>query len=180
MRVDVELRVRLKVPDVTALTARNALQRRLGHGEALVDLERADYWRLGLEAQDEEAALELATELAEKTNLFVNPNKHTYRVRPLGSTAGGQASSGPPFRINVLVTSPEDPEGAAACAALRGRLGYGDRVVEVACGVLWTLTVNAGSLSEAERLAREMAITERIDRGLLVNPHYQDVAVSPA
>jgi len=179
MRVDVELRVRLKIPDVTALTARSALQRRLGHAETLLDLERADYWRLSLEAADEQAALGLAKQLAEKTNLFVNPNKHTYSLWSATAAEGGP-SSGPPFRINVLVTSPEDSQGEAACAALRGRLGYGDRVLDVASGVLWTLTINADDLAQAEHLAREMTVTERIDRGLLVNPHYQDFAIAAA
>lgn len=182
MRVDVELRVRLKIPDVTALTAKSALQRRLGHAEALADLERADYWRLSLEAQDEEAALALGAELAEKTNLFVNPNKHTYSVSPAGCAKAGarEAGSTPPFSINVLVTSPEDALGQSARAALQGRLGYAGRVLDVASGVLWTLTINANDEAEAERLARQMTVTERIDQGLLVNPHYQDFAIAPA
>ncbi len=182
MRTDIELRVHLKIPDVTALTAKHALQRSLGYDEWLVDLERADYWRLALEADSEQAALDLARELAERTNLFANPNKHAYQATRAGdgAAAAQDPAPSPPFRINVLVTSPADTSGAAACRALQGRLGYKGRVHEVTSGTLWTLTLNTTDREHAEQLAREMTVTDRIDRGLLCNPHYQDFVITSA
>ena len=47
-----ELAVSLKIPDVTALTAANAIRRRLGYADELVRLERADYYRLDLNVAD--------------------------------------------------------------------------------------------------------------------------------
>jgi hypothetical protein len=77
----------------------------------------------------------------------------------------------------VLVTSPEDTSGDEACAALQGRLGYGTKVAGIARGTLWTLLLKADNADAARRIAEEIAITRRLDRGLLVNPHYQECAI---
>ena len=50
--ITVELVVRLKIPDVTALTAANAIRRRLGYADRLLELQRADYYRLELDVPD--------------------------------------------------------------------------------------------------------------------------------
>ncbi|MFW6156334.1 MAG: phosphoribosylformylglycinamidine synthase subunit PurS, partial [Armatimonadota bacterium] len=77
----VELVVGLKIPDVTALTAGNAIRRRLGYEDVLSSLERADYYRIEIDVDDREKAEAIAREIAEDTNLFVNPNKHTYHIQ---------------------------------------------------------------------------------------------------
>ncbi len=168
----VELTVELKIPDVTALTASNALRRRLGYQDTLIELKRADYYRLGLNVADEQAALALATELAEQTNLFVNPNKHRYSV-----TAGSGQSADPRpdglWTINVLVTDPDSGAGSGVLAALQGRLGYADRVVDVVAGNLWILTLQAESREQAEQVAEKLAVTVSREQGLLLNPHFQ-------
>ncbi len=184
--VDVELLVRLRIPDVVALTARNALQRRMGYADTLADLQRADYWKLTLNVASPEDALALATDLAENTNLFVNPNKHSYTVavvpRELRAAAATTAhrSSAPssgPFEVRVLITSPDDAGGQQACQALQGRLGYGDKVADVRKGTLWTLFISTAHAEQARCIAEEMTITRRIDRGLLLNPHYQECEI---
>ena len=184
--VDVELLVRLRIPDVVALTARNALQRRMGYAGVLADLKRADYWKLTLNVASPQKALELATQLAENTALFVNPNKHSYSVavvprelRAAAATAGGKAAqrSDGPFAVRVLVTSPDDAGGEQACRALQDRLGFGDRVAAVQRGTLWLLSIIADSAAEARRIAEEMTITRRMDQGLLLNPHYQECEI---
>lgn len=168
---DVALLVRLKIPDVTALTAANALRRSLGYKQ-LKSLVRADYYRLTLNVDCPTAALELATELAEKTNLFVNPNKHAYEVRPdiHEAAAEGQVA-------RVLVTDPHDGSAEGMLAALQGRLGYGDKVAGITRGLLWTMNLDCGSSDEAKQLAAEMAETKTLEKGLLVNPHFQEFEV---
>jgi hypothetical protein len=171
----VELLVRLKIPDVTALTAANSLRRRMGYADVLERLQRADYYRLGLNAATVEEALALAKELAEDTNLFVNPNKHVYELRL--PEAAGEPTAAPAQEVEVLVTDPNDGSAQGALSALQGRLGYGDRVASLTKGVLWLMDLRAPDHESAKALAREMAVTERIDRGLLVNPHFQECTV---
>jgi phosphoribosylformylglycinamidine (FGAM) synthase PurS component len=174
--VEIELLVRLKIPDVTALTAANSLRRRMGYENTLVELRRADYYRIGLDVDSVEEAGELATELAEQTNLFVNPNKHVYELREPGASMAGSAGNGA-HDIEVLVTDPNDGSAEAALAALQGRLGYGDKVSSLVKGLLWVLSLRADDRDAAKALAEEIALTRRIDQGLLVNPHFQECAI---
>jgi phosphoribosylformylglycinamidine (FGAM) synthase PurS component len=167
----VSLLVRLKIPDVTALTAANALRRSMGYHQ-LKSLQRADYYGLVLNVDTPAEALELARELADKTNLFVNPNKHVYEVT-VGEPGGGEE----PGVAHVLVTDPHDGSAESILSALQGRLGYGDRVAEVARGVLWTITLEGADAAEARRVAAEMAGTRSLSEGLLANPHFQEYEV---
>lgn len=171
----VELLVKLKIPDVTALTAANALRRRMGYENVLASLKRADYYRLEAAEADLPAAMALAAELAEQTNLFVNPNKHVYEARP-GTREPAEAREGR-WVTQVLVTDPDDGAAHGMLAALQGRLGYGDRVNGLLRGVLWTLELSCESADEARRLAGEIAVTRTRSRGLLMNPHYQECEV---
>jgi phosphoribosylformylglycinamidine (FGAM) synthase PurS component len=169
---NVELTVELKIPDVTALTAASALRRRLGYEATLVELRRADYYRLSLNAKDPEQALAIARDLAENTNLFVNPNKHRYQL------AAGMHNSAvsPPEgtqAVCVLITDPDSGAGEAVLSALHGRLGYRDRVEAVLAGTLWTLMLKAENQHRARQLAEQIAVTRSQGEGLLLNPHYQ-------
>ncbi|MBM3498153.1 MAG: phosphoribosylformylglycinamidine synthase subunit PurS [Armatimonadetes bacterium] len=173
--IEVELLVRLKIPDVTALTAANSLRRRMGYADSLERLRRADYYRLGLNAGTSEEALALARELAENTNLFVNPNKHAYQVRL--PDAAAPASAGPVHEVEVLITDPNDGSAQGALAALRGRLGFGNQVASLTKGVLWLMDLRAADHGAAKQLAEQIAVTRRIDEGLLMNPHFQECTV---
>ncbi len=175
--VSVELMVSLKIPDVTALTAANALRRRMGYAEALKELGRADYYRLDLAVDDADAALALAKDLAEHTNLFVNPNKHVYELKALEARDQEIASENGAYEVKVLVTDPADGSGEGMLAALQGRLGYADRVKGLLTGTLWTLTLVADDAEQARQMAEEIAVTEAQSKGLLVNPHYQEYEV---
>jgi phosphoribosylformylglycinamidine (FGAM) synthase PurS component len=173
--IEVELLVRLKIPDVTALTAANSLRRRMGYAGTLQRLRRADYYRLGLNAATTEAALALAKTLAEDTNLFVNPNKHAYEVRLPDQAA--EASAEAAHEVEVLVTDPNDGSAQGALSALQGRLGFGDRVASLTKGVLWLMDLRAPDHAAAKQLAEQIAVTRRIDQGLLMNPHFQQCVV---
>ncbi|MEN6304819.1 MAG: phosphoribosylformylglycinamidine synthase subunit PurS [Armatimonadia bacterium] len=164
--------VRLKIPDVTALTAANALRRSMGYSQ-LKELRRADYYRLELAVDTQEQALELARELAEKTNLFVNPNKHVYELW----TSREEAAPAEGTLAHVLVTDPHDGSAEGMLSALQGRLGYGGKVTGLTKGLLWTMVLDTSDAEEAKRLASEMAETKSLDKGLLVNPHFQEFEV---
>jgi len=61
--------------------------------------------------------------------------------------------------------------------ALQGRLGYGERVQGLTKGQLWTLVLETSHADEARRVAQEIAETKSLERGLLVNPHFQDYEI---
>ena len=174
---EIELLVSLKIPDVTTLTAANSLRRRLGYAQRLVHLQRADYYRLEVEAESAKAAQELVTQLASRTNHFVNPNKHVFAVRV------AEPRLAPPRRkggheVEVLVTDIEGDRSTELEEALAAdRLAAG-KVRAVHTGVLWTLTLKTETPTEALETAREITITRARDRGLLANPHFQAVSIS--
>ena len=168
MSISVELTVSLKIPDVTALTARHTLQGAMGYGAELAELTRADWWRIDVEAADEAAALALGGELAEQTNVFVNPNKHVFRVSTHAHTREPRPGLLP---VGILTGFRDDAKAAMALAALQGRLGYGDRVRGLELGTLWTFWLRTTDAAEAHRLAERMTLTTDRHSGLLVNPH---------
>lgn len=170
--ISVELVVSLKIPDVTALTAGNAIRRRLGYDDVLSALDRADYYCIDLDVDGREAAEELAREMAEETNLFVNPNKHVYELRfpeDHEETVKGNGE----WLVNVLVTSPDDTTGEGIASALHDRLGY-DQVTNVETGVLWTMRIKAESEDEAREVAESITVTRSQSQGILMNPHFQE------
>jgi phosphoribosylformylglycinamidine (FGAM) synthase PurS component len=169
--ISVELVVSLKIPDVTALTAGNAIRRRLGYEDALKALDRADYYCLELDVEDREAAEALVSEVAEETNLFVNPNKHVYEVRFPEDRTG--VSEDGEWLVSVLVTSPDDSSGEGIASALNGRLGYRE-VQSVVTGVLWTMRIAADSEDAAREIAEAITVTRSQSQGILMNPHFQE------
>jgi phosphoribosylformylglycinamidine (FGAM) synthase PurS component len=174
---EIELLVSLKIPDVTALTAANTLRRRMGYAERLLSLRRADYYSLEVEAESEQAARRLVTELAERTNHFVNPNKPRFTVRRAELRVLPPAR-GEGWEVEVVVSAAEGDRSAALEAALATDPTAPGRVKAVHTGVLWILLLKAEGGPEAMELARDIAITRSRERGLLANPHFQEVRVS--
>ncbi len=169
----VELLVSLKIPDVTALTAASSIRRRLGYDEVLKELRRSDYYLLDLKTTDPQLANELVQELAEKTNLFVNPNKHSYEVRSPQQHSGAPIQQEGLWRVEVLVTPVEGAQAPEIEQALTQRLGYSGQVTAVRRGILWILLLAADSAEEAREITEQITVTTARDQGVLINPHYQ-------
>src|SRR5262245_37632149 len=163
------LRRWLKVPDPTALTAKDTLRRWLGFADVLKDIERSDVFVFLWE--DTAAARTILERLARDTNLLQNPNKHFFEI------AVGSETLHP--RGNVWVLTHEAGVGAEIGSVLtRRRLVEGD-APQVARGVLWELTgpEDRGRLS---RMAAEIAETRERRAGLLANPHLENVTIFDA
>ena len=75
----IELCVQLKTYDLSALTAKQTLWE-MGY-KKLTNIFRQDYYLFNISAKTKEEAESIVKSLAEKTPLFVNPNKHTYCIR---------------------------------------------------------------------------------------------------
>lgn len=166
----IELCVRLKGADLVALTARNTLRQDLGYEDILEGLEREDHWSIRVQAEDGEESKRLAERLASKTKLFVNPNKHTYRIGRREKREERRKEG--IYEIWVLVNFIEDKEGELTCETLRSTYGLGN-IIGVRRGTLWKMDIRAQNEEEARGLAEEMTFVRSVNKGLLVNPHSQ-------
>lgn len=175
MTHQVELLVRLKIPDVTALTAANALRRRLGYAEKLVDLKRADHYLFTVEAPSAEEAEAFVRQLAQKTTLFVNPNKHVFETRAVTGEETVAEREGT-YEVRCLVRDADFDPGEGLRDAL-GKMGFGESIKGLQAGTLWTLRLKAATAQQALEMARDIAVTKSRNRGLFANPHYQQCVV---
>ena len=73
--------------------------------------------------------------------------------------------------VGVLTGFDGDASADLTAQALRGRLGYGDRVGQVERGILWTFFLREADPAKAQALAEAMTVTRGREQGLLVNPH---------
>ena len=177
----IELLIKLKIEDVTAVTARRTLTQDMGYKDVLKNLFREEYWRIEVEVENEEEAEKLGKELAEKRKLFVNPNKHTYKIAVsqekrgqsdfLVSNQEEEIKEGF-HKVKVLVNYREDEGAILTEETLRNTLSYGNIIKGVRRGVLWALLLKADK-EKAKELAQEIILTKNMDKGLLVNPHSQ-------
>lgn len=168
----------LKTRDAVAETAFHTMTHDMGYQNILTDLKREDYWKIELESRlDGRDPGSIMTELAEKTRVFVNINKHVYTIRdqktrhPTGQDSGPEKT----FIVHVLIINTDDRTAKNALATLRDLYPAGRYVRSLENGVMWTLTIHADSNWQAQSIAREIAVTESRERGLLANPHYQNV-----
>jgi hypothetical protein len=185
----IELGVRLRVPDVVAITARRTLWRRMGYEGVLAELGREEYWSIWFELGGIDEAQEIGRYLAEKSNIFVNPNKHRYRINigeggwdpsipisqldfPLVEKGIGKGS-GDLHQVAILVGYWEDGTAELVANTLRKRLGYGDKVKAILRASLWTALIRASSPEEAIGIAEKITLLKDKEEGLLCNPHSQ-------
>ena len=159
------LRRWLKVADATAITAQRALQRDLAYSKKVSAVYRSEVLSLEWEADAPEAE-ERVRSLAEETNLMLNPNKHFMEL------AFGPESLQPRGNVWVLVAEPGAGRHLLNTINKRHLLPF--TLSQAHWGTLWEL-----DLAEEPRveLAREMAVTESRRRGLLGNPHIEQIHV---
>jgi phosphoribosylformylglycinamidine (FGAM) synthase PurS component len=204
-RHDLTLTVGLKVTDNEARSALEALQEKMGLRDRVRDLAREELWELGIEAGSPQAASRIVNDLVRTTNLFANPNKHTYSLRPRGSSqvasesaagaAGGDAvgsaamrsgavegaSDLAPDEIAILVSSREGTDGESVLSAIH-RIGV-DSVLSIRKWTRWRVTLAETPQRgdpEVDRLIRKIGVATGRGVGLLSNPHSQtSLAVLP-
>ncbi|MDI6752652.1 MAG: phosphoribosylformylglycinamidine synthase subunit PurS [bacterium] len=146
----IELCVQLKTYDLSALTAKQTLWE-MGY-KKLTNIFRQDYYLFNIPKETKEEAESIVKSLAEKTPLFVNPNKHTYYIR--NSKLKIQNSK---FE-EVLVWYREDVRRKMLLDSLKS---FGYSVEDILCGVLWQIEIG------------DRNICQEIVERLLVNPHSQ-------
>lgn len=142
----VEMVVSLKVPDTTAITALQTLQK-IGFNR-IKNAKREDYYKFLAEGDAEKFRDKIC-----KVDILVNANKHSYDF----SVKKGND-------VKILVQNIDD-DCSGLLSTLKNRLGFRD-IKKVEKGVLWSLEIDADK-KEAENIATQAA------KSLLINENYQ-------
>jgi hypothetical protein len=169
----------LKTRDAVAETAYQTLTNNMKYSGIVTGLTRQDWWKVDLITDNDQNETEsIIKELAEKTRVFVNFNKHSYRIIPNGTDAfSPDKTTDGQYVIHILIQNREDRAGKNALKTLQALYDKGKYVANTENGVLWTLILNADSEQQAHEYAEDIAKTQSRDRGLLANTSYQNIFV---
>ncbi|MAG92046.1 hypothetical protein CMO83_05200 [Candidatus Woesearchaeota archaeon] len=149
MTKTVDMIVSLKVPDTTAITALQTLQK-LGFSK-IKDVTRSSYYKFSVEDDLEEFKNKIC-----KVDILVNANKHSYDFSIPNNNY-----------VKILVRNLND--GSGILATLKNRLGF-ENIKRVEKSVLWSLNIDADE-KEAKKIAEKAA------KELLVSEHYQEYTI---
>ena len=150
MTKTVEMIVSLKVPDTTAITALQTLNR-LGFPK-IKDIKRSDYYKFSIEGDADKFKDKIS-----KADILVNANKHSY---------GFSISKG--NSVKILVKNIND-DGSSLLSTLKNRLGF-KNIKKVEKATLWELSIDAD-----EKEARKIA--EKAAKELLITENYQEFTI---
>lgn len=166
--IDVLLTTRLKVADPTALTALATIRNRLGFADRIRGLSREEVFLFTM-APSLPKPEEFVEKLARQTNLFLNPNKHAFRI-----TMGESARPiGPPESLAWLLAWSAG-DGAALEISVRRHLDL-RAIGSIRKGWLWTMTPEPGiDAAIFLKAARDAAIGDGTRRGFLVHAAWQE------
>ena len=145
----IEMIVSLKVPDTTAITALQTLQK-LGFNK-INDIKRAEYYKFLIDEDEEKFQDKIS-----KVDILVNANKHycDFAIKKDGA-------------IKLLVKNIND-DGSGLLSALN-RLGFRN-IKKAEKAILWSLSIVAD-----EKSAKKIA--EKAAKDLLVNDNYQEFEI---
>ena len=146
----IEMIVSLKVPDTTAITALQTLQK-IGFNK-IKDIKRADYYNFSIEGGTEKFKNQIS-----KVDILVNANKHSYEF-----------SIKKDKNIKILVKNIDD-DGISLLSTLKNRLGF-KNIKKIEKATLWSLAIDADE-KESKK------IVENAAKELLVNENYQEFVI---
>ena len=166
--IDVLLTTRLKVADPTALTALATLRDRLGFADRIRGLSREEVFLFSMAPSTPKPG-EFVEKLARQTNLFLNPNKHAFRI-----TTGEAARPVGPPESSAWLLAWSTGDGEALETSVRRHLRL-TAIGSVRRGWLWAMTPEPGiDAAVFQRSARDAAIGDGTHRGFLVHPAWQE------
>ncbi len=169
----------LKTRDAVAETAYQTLIHDMNYSDIVVGLTRQDWWKIDLELDSDQNNPEsIVKELAENTRVFVNFNKHSYRIiSNTNDSFSAKLMKDGRYVIHVLVRNREDRAGKNAMKTLHALYDAGKHVANTENGVLWTIVLQTESEQQAIQFAEDIAKTKTRDKGLLANTHFQNVLI---
>ncbi len=162
---------RLKVADPTAMTALATLRDRMGMAESIAGLSRDELFLLKVDLPAD-AAVRRVTELVRGTNLFLNPNKHSWRIDAGEGAGPDEAAAGGNARAWLLVRGIE-PD-TSLLESLWRHAGARE-ITDLRQFQLWRFVAPAGVAPEAllRAAGRAAVVTDRRN-GFLVHPAFQE------
>jgi len=146
----IDMIVSLKVPDTTAITALQTLQK-IGFSK-INDVKRADYYKFLVEGDEEKFKSQIC-----RVDILVNANKHSCSF-----------SISKDNMVKVLVKNINGEE-SGILSTLKNRLGF-KNIKKIEKSILWSLSIDADE-NEARKIAEKAA------KELLVNEHYQEYEI---
>ena len=186
-----DLWVRLKVIDLVAQTAWITLTEKLGLEAELFGLARYSFWRMEIEADDGQAALDEIDRAIRLDSAFTNQNKHLYMLRmddgqargdlrldkdyPVLTGNGGRSG----YAVDCLVRELDTDREKGYLDRLNMRL-ENVRVTDLVAGEVWRILLDAGNEKEAVQKVERITVTTSRREGLLLNPHYQQLEILSA
>jgi len=153
---ELEMYVKLKIPDTTAITCFHALKK-MGFND-VKSVSRQDYYKFSVENNNKESF----SERIKKTDILANFNKHSVSTEP--KKEGNKENS-----IGILVQSIDNDaadDTASLLSTLKQRLGF-KNITSMEKGVFWHIEFTGLDKKHQEERAKEIA------EKLLVNKHYQ-------
>ena len=151
----VEMIISLKVPDNTAITTLQTLQK-IGFNK-IKDVKRADYYKFLIKGDEEKFKEKIS-----KVDILVNVNKH-FVAFEIKKNASQKAC------IFFVTVKNVNDDGSGILSILKNRLGF-KSIKNVEKAVLWNLVIDAD-----EKSARQIA--EKASKELLVNENYQEFEI---
>ncbi len=146
----IEMVVSLKVPDTTAITALQTLQK-LGF-KKIKEVKRSEYYKFTIESDEVNFKDKIS-----KVDILVNANKHFFDF--------SMKNDG---NVKILVKNIND-DGSGLLSTLKNRLGF-DNIKKIERYTLWSLMIDAEA-KDAKKIAEKSA------QELLVNENYQEYTI---
>ena len=150
---EVEMVVSLKVPDTTAITALQTLNK-MGFSD-ISSLKRSDYYRFFIEGDTEKFRQKIS-----KTDIVVNANKHFCEFS-IPKNSGDS---------KLILVKNSDDNNSGLLSTLKDRLGFSE-LKKIEKFVIWNLEFKAKHKTQSEKTAEKAA------KELLVNENYQEYKI---
>jgi len=164
----IEMVVGLKVPDNTAITALQTLQK-IGFAK-IKNVKREDYYKFEIEGDEKQFKDKIC-----KIDAIVNANKHAYAFSVMKDNTTKILVKSTKIEDFRDTKNPKDflvninDDGSGLVSVLKNRLGF-KNIKKAEKAILWSLSIEADA-KEARKIAEKAA------RELLVNEHYQEFEI---
>lgn len=159
-----------KLPDQEAITTYHTLTELMGYEEVLSGLNRAVYFKVLSENDDEQH--KLLNRVIKRTTIFLNPNKEFYRILDGDLNSLFETDNGV---VNSFVLVKNRDGGDDLADQLHKLWGF-EEILSIERHILWNLQFYEG-VENIEGLVEEMTILKSRERGLLANPHSQEYVI---